>query len=116
MRKSKGTYFCHYFKMPHLIRDDLKAIESILNKELKPKAFHIAFGGVEFDSVEDIDSSNGVTHMLVLQTQEPTIRLKLARSWAELYCGAATPKTLECGENLAEIIRKRERKNLWVFC
>ena len=115
MRKSLGRYFCHYFKMPHLFREDLKAIEAIIQKELKPKAFHIAFDGVEYDSVEDIDLATESTHVLVIYTQEPAVRLKFARSWAELYCGIATPKILESGEKIAKIVHKRERENLWIF-
>jgi hypothetical protein len=116
MKKTLGTYFSQYFKMPHLYRDDLEAIEKTVRKELKPDKFILACGGFEFETVEDLASDMKTTSVLVIYTHNPCVRLKFARSWAELYSGNVNEGIADAVQKIAMIVSKGERPWLWRFC
>src|SRR5260221_5941391 len=116
MKKSIGTYFSQYFKMPRLYRDDLEAIEKAIHEDLKPKKYSLACGGVEYDHLKDVPANVGVTHVFVIYTNSPTLRLKFSRSWTELYSGDGGTGVDEAIRKIAQIVSSTERLWLWKFC
>ena len=116
MKKTIGTYFSQYFKMPSLFRDDLEVIEKVICDELKPEKYHIACGGFEYDRLDDIPSDMGAAGVLVIYTHSPCLRLKFARSWTELYSGDEGVGIDDAVRRIALIVSKGERLWLWGFC
>jgi hypothetical protein len=116
MKKSIGTYFAQYFKTPHLYRDDLKAIEKVIREDLKPKRYSLACKGFEFDGIDDIPADIDHAGVLVIHTYSPWLRLKFARSWAELYSGDDGSGVDDAVRKIAFIVSKCERRWLWAFC
>ena len=115
MKKTLGSYFSRYFKMPSLYRDDLEALESIIRKELKPDAMHVALNGFEYDELSEVGDIAGPADTIVFYTHTPCIRLKFARSWAELYATDITEKNHAALTHMAELIPRTERRQLWLF-
>ncbi len=115
MKKTLGSYYCRYFSMPYLFREDLEAIERVIQDQLKPEKFHIAFNGCEYDNVADLEDLTTPAHVMVLYTKAPSLRLKLARSWSEIYAGDMTPGMDEVMRAISAIIGKTERKTLWAI-
>jgi hypothetical protein len=115
MKKTIGTYFSQYFKMPHLYRDDIELIEETILKELKPKKYSLACNGFEFKRLEDIPEKIKTTSVMVLYTHTPCIRLKFARSWAELYAGD-DGTSVDAVKKIAQFVSRGERPVLWKFC
>src|SRR5437870_3552243 len=113
MKKSIGTYFAQYFKMPHIYRDDLKAIEKMIRDDLKPKKYSIACEGFECEGVDDMPPTVDHTGVFVIHTYNPWMRLKFARSWAELYSGDDGTEIADAVKKIAFIISKCERPLLW---
>jgi hypothetical protein len=116
MKKSIGTYYSHYFKMPHLYRDDLNAIEKAILHDLKPSRYRLAFGGVEYEHLDEIPQDTLSTNVLVIYTIGPSLRLKFSRSWTELYSGEDSTDTDETIRTIAHIVSRGERFWLWNFC
>lgn len=116
MKKTIGTYFSQYFKMPYLYRDDLEAIESEIREKLKPKKYHLACNGFEYDRLEEIPRDTIRTGVLVIYTHSPCLRLKFARSWTELYSGDEGTGIDDAVRRIAAIVAKAERRWLWGFC
>ncbi len=102
--------------MPYLYRNDLEAIEKILLKELKPKKYSISCDGFEYEGVDEIAEYPTKTHVLVVYTHSPCMRLKFARSWAELYAGDDGDGMDAAIRKVAAIVTRAERSWLWFVC
>ncbi|HVO32408.1 MAG TPA: hypothetical protein VMU17_00745 [Elusimicrobiota bacterium] len=113
MKKTRGSYYCRYFNMPYLHRDDVEKIEAIIREKLKPSAYHIAYDGFEYDAVSDMAETGSPIYVMVFYTHAPSIRLKFARSWAELYAGDLGAETEEAVRAIADVVAGSERKWLW---
>ena len=113
MKETKGTYICQYFKMPHLYRRDLEAIENIFQTQLKSTEYHIAFDGIEYERLDQIPPEKKKTHVLIFFTHNPCVRLKFAHSWAELYCAETNNEISEGLEQMKQILLASERRTLW---
>src|ERR1039458_7694267 len=85
-KKSLGQYYSRSYKMPHLKRQDLLDIQAVLLQVLHPKRSGIACHGFVYDRVEEIPLDSKPTVTLVVFTHEPSMRIKFARSWAEISC------------------------------
>src|ERR1041384_4825084 len=116
MKKSRGRYVSCFYKMPYLYRDDLEAIELILRKDLKPAGLGIAFNGLEYERLADIPEKDRQTSNLVFYKQNPCLRLKLTRSWAELYTGEDAEYIHRAADKISQIVSRSERIWLWFFC
>ncbi len=115
MKKTLGSYYAHYFKMPYLFRSDLETIEQIILEQLHPKKYRIACGGFEYDSVNDIPQDAPTVHTLVVYTHSPCLRLKFAHSWAELYCGDSAG-SVNAVHRIADVVIQSEQTALWSLC
>src|ERR1022692_4679291 len=91
-KPSLGSYYSHYFRMPSVRRSDLAEIEKIILDEVKPEQYHVVCQGFVYDRVDDIPVNSRVAQTLVVYTHTPCLRLKFARSWAELYCEDSNPE------------------------
>ncbi len=112
---SRGSYYACAFKMPSLNRSDLSEIEKVILESLHPERYHMACQGFLYNRVCDIpiDSDKAIT--LVVYTHAPCLRLKLARSWAELYCEDNNSERQDAIERIVNLVKSRERRNLWRF-
>ena len=115
MKKSIGTYFAQYFKMPRLYREDLKAIEKVIREDLKPKRYSLSCGGFECEGLDDVPADIDHTGVLVIHTYSPWLRLKFSRSWAELYSGDDGSGVHDAVQKIGIIVSKCERPWLWTF-
>jgi hypothetical protein len=115
MKKTIGSYYSQYFRMPCLYREDLEAIEAIIREELKPAKYHVAFEGCEYESVQDVAGDQAEVHTLVVYTQDPSLRLKFARSWAELYAGESGPALDSAIRKIGQVVAATERHWVWAF-
>src|SRR5262245_46396261 len=104
MRKTLGSYYCRYFKMPLLFQEELHAIEQIIEKDLKTESYCIATGWFEYKNLDDIPEAATPTNALVIYTHNPCLRLKLARSWAELQAGDDGRKIEHGIHKIADIV------------
>jgi hypothetical protein len=116
MKKTLGTYFTQYFKMPHLYHDDLQLIEETILDHVKPEKYVLSCEGMEFTRLADLARELDSAHVLVMYTHAPCMRLKFARSWAELYSGEETTGTKEATRLIAQVVNRRQRLWLWGFC
>ncbi|MCL4400385.1 hypothetical protein M1316_00175 [Candidatus Parvarchaeota archaeon] len=120
--KKKAKSYTKKFIMPHLYREDLQEIESILKNGLQVRFFDIDVGDYEYESIDEISQEQEKTNYLRIRASDPgkdglswddyEISFNSNRSdlWAhykdELKSEGAVKK-------LSEIISKRERKFLW---
>jgi hypothetical protein len=116
MEKSLGRYLSQYFHMPHLYRDDLEAIERIVMEELRPESYHVALAGFRHKGVSEIPKELETVNTFVFYAHNPSFRLKLARSWAELYSDVEDPNAQASLKKILEIVKKNERPGLWLLC
>jgi hypothetical protein len=116
VRKSRGLYFTASFKMPALRRQDLIDIEKEILEQLKPQEYHLACWGDEYDRVDEISSESDTAFTFVVHTHSPCLRLKLARSWAELYCEESGEGARAVAHKISDIVRRREQALLWRSC
>jgi len=114
-KRSIGTYYSGYFKMPSVNRQDLLDIEKIVLSDLHPERYHVVCQGFVYDRVEDIPTDAGTAVTLVVYTHAPCLRLKFARSWAELYCEDNNAERDPVIRRLGDIVTRRERRTLWKF-
>jgi hypothetical protein len=114
MNRTIGTYYSQYFKMPLVYRNDLEAIEKLI-QSLHPKRYRLACGGVEYEHLADIPSEIEAVEVLVIYTHNPCLRLKFARSWAELYSGEDSTEVNEAVREVSQIVTETERPLLWAF-
>ncbi|MFA5975898.1 MAG: hypothetical protein WC859_06990 [Elusimicrobiota bacterium] len=114
-KKSLGSYYSYSFKMPNIRRQDLAQIEEVILKDLQPQQYHLACHGAVYDRVADIPQDSGVEKTLVVYTHTPCLRLKFARSWAELYVEDHNDQIDPAIRRISAIVSSRERYMLWRF-
>ena len=115
VEKSLGTYYSRYFKMPDVRRQDLQEMEDLILKDLHPDRYHIACQGFIYNRVSDIPVDSAEVVTLVIYTHSPCLRLKFARSWAELYCEENNETISPAVERLGSIVMSRERQTRWTL-
>jgi hypothetical protein len=110
MKKEKRG-FRQIFKMPHLFREDLEAIENIL-KELSPKEYGLETEDAEYDTIKDVEENLKITN-LSFHTYNPYIYLNFGESGAYISADSDSLEVLGTIKKIADIISRRERKFLW---
>ena len=101
------------FKMPHLYKDDLEAIEKILQEELHTRSFSIEAGGYHYDSVREIDNQNAPVTELKIETHEPYITINFNKHSANLFISDSEVNTLGAASKIEQIIERRQRNFRW---
>jgi len=110
MKKEKRG-FRQIFKMPHLFREDLEAIENIL-KDLSPEKYRLETGDAEYNIIEEVKENIRITD-LSFHTYNPYIYLNFGESGSYIYTDSDSLEVLGAIKKIADIISRRERKFLW---
>lgn len=101
------------FKMPHLYRNDLQAIENILKHELHAKTFKVRIKNLEYNSVDEISKGHDPMNELLVETRDPYLSINLNGYSATLYCENDDIASVGAILKIREIISRGERP--WRF-
>jgi hypothetical protein len=112
---SRGLYYSSSYKFPRLRRQDLVKIEDVILNELRPQRYHIACHGLEYNRVAEVSPNSKCETTLVVYTHAPCLRLKFARSWAELYCEENSDSISGAIQRISAIVSARESRGLWLW-
>ena len=112
--EKKTQSFRQDFKMPHLFREDLETIETII-KDLPAQKFKFETIDFEYETVQEISRDTETVNDFRIDVRDPDIQLNFTNSSAEIYASNDDIKTRGIVGKIIDIISKRERKYLWYF-
>jgi len=97
-----------------LYLDDLQTIYNILH-EVSPNII-VSSKEYEFENIDDISKlENKTIHYLIMQINEPHIKLEFANSSISFYASKDDFYTRGIASKIKEVFAKRERPLMWLF-
>jgi len=109
--KKKPHNLSQHYKMPHMFRDDLEYIESII-KSQSPTEYKLESKDYEYKSIKEIPQDEIINNFHI-QVYDPYLSLDFKENSANIYASDDNIKITGVVKKISDIISKRERKLLW---